>query len=164
MPAGSTRPTMNPEQRDVQQSTYLFLLAASSEWQWCLFADQMSVWRFPHTYIPLTHKTHLLTLNWHTWDDFPSGEQETSGRVAEWECERERVQRMSGEHSLSRRSSPSMSPSHSVPRPLGQYPSFRLQMTRWCTPAWRVQNIIIRAGFLNKINMHPCSCHTYNYY
>lgn len=74
---------------------------------------------------------------------------------------RERVQRMSGEHSLSRRSSPSMSPSRSVPRPLGQYPSFRLQTTRWCTPAWRVQNIIIRAGFLNKTSMHLCSCHTW---
>lgn len=63
MLASSTRPMMNSEQRDVQQTLYLFLLAASSEWQWCLFAAQMSVWRFPHTCISLTHKTHLLTLN-----------------------------------------------------------------------------------------------------
>lgn len=47
----------------VQQTLYLFLLAASSEWQWCLFAAQMSVWRFPHTCISVTHKTHLLTLS-----------------------------------------------------------------------------------------------------
>lgn len=63
-----------------QQSPYLFLLAASAKWQWCLAAAQMNVWRFPHIHIPLNHKTHLLTLNWHTWEGFPSGEQGTRER------------------------------------------------------------------------------------
>lgn len=65
----------------VQQSPYLFFLAANAEWQWRLAAAQMDVWRFPHTSIPPNHKTHLLTLNWHTWEGFPRGEQ---GRRRMW--------------------------------------------------------------------------------
>lgn len=60
-----------------QCSPYLFLLAARVEWQWRLAAAQLNVWRFPHICILLNHKTHLLALNWHTWEGFPSGEQAT---------------------------------------------------------------------------------------
>lgn len=35
----------------------------------------MYVWRFPHTSIPLNHKTHLLTLSWHSWEGLPSGKE-----------------------------------------------------------------------------------------
>lgn len=72
-----------------QQLPYLFLLAASAVWQWCLVAAQMHVWRFPHTRIPRNHKTHLLTLNWHTWEGFPSGNREQESAEEE-ECRRER--------------------------------------------------------------------------
>lgn len=80
MLASSTRPVMNSEQSKgtFQQSTYLFSLALSAEWQWCLVAKQINLWRFPHTCIPQNHKTHLLTLNWHTWEGFLSGEQEST--------------------------------------------------------------------------------------
>lgn len=127
MLAGSTRPMMDSEQRDIQQSMYLFLLAAASEWQWCLFAAQMSVWRFPHTCIPLTHKTHLLTLNWHTWDDFPSGEQETSRRGEEWECGgRERKNHSSVEVDVCRTLTKYEKLSFDVPVPL------------WSTTTWTI--------------------------
>lgn len=44
------------------------------------FAVEINVWRFPHIHIPESHKTHLLTLNWHTWEGFPSGEWGTRER------------------------------------------------------------------------------------
>lgn len=130
-----------------QHSPYLFLLAASAEWQWCLVAAQMNVWRFPHTRIPQNHKTHLLTLNWHTWEGFPSGEQGTRERRrrrmwrerrTEQTAKNSRREYISGEYSLSMRRSPLTSPSHSDPHPLGQYLSCHVQTSQWHTPAWEI--------------------------
>lgn len=96
---------------------------------------------------------------------FPVENEKQAGELRNENAEGERgkttfqCKRMCGGHSLSMRSSPSMSLSHSAPHPHGQFLSCQMQRAQWCRPAWRVQNNIIRSHFINEINMLSFSCY-----